>query len=122
VDVFALDGPRDETAETSQSRCHCAVALYAEREGRGSRTEFGEDREMAIHYFHCTDGVDLIFDRDGRDTGAFADTLATARAVAGELMHAVPSYREWDNWAVHVYDTSGPLEVVPFTDPARAAA
>ena len=77
---------------------------------------------MAIHYFHCTDGVDLIFDRDGRETRAFADTLETAREVAGELMHAVPSYCEWDNWAVHVYDTSGPLEVVPFTDAASAAA
>ncbi len=118
---MACQSRAGERRETSQRKCHCAVALDAERDGRGSRTGAGGsgngDPLLSLH-----DGVDLIFDGDGRDTGAFADTLATARAVAGELMHAVPSYREWDNWAVHVYDTSGPLEVVPFTDAGRAAA
>jgi hypothetical protein len=77
---------------------------------------------MAIHYFHCTDGFDLILDREGRETGAVQETISTAREVAGEIMRAVPSYREWDNWAVHIYDEAGPLEVVPFAGPARAAA
>ena len=70
---------------------------------------------MAIHYFHCTDGFDLVLDRQGRETAAFGDAIFTAREVAAEMMRAVPSYREWDNWAVHIYDDSGPLEVVPFS-------
>ncbi|MGA0596610.1 DUF6894 family protein [Enterovirga sp. CN4-39] len=77
---------------------------------------------MAIHYFHCTDGVDLILDRHGRDTKAFQDIIVKAREVAREIMTAVPSYREWDDWAVHIYDEAGPLEVVPFADQTRAAA
>jgi hypothetical protein len=77
---------------------------------------------MAIHYFHCTDGFDLILDREGRETGAVQDTISAAREVAGEIMRAVPSYREWDNWAVHIYDDAGPLEVVPFAGPVREAA
>ena len=77
---------------------------------------------MAIHYFHCTDGVDLILDRRGRETEAFGDALITAREVAAEIMDAVPSYRDWDNWVVHIYDEAGPLEVVPFAGHARTAA
>lgn len=30
-------------------------------------------------------------------------------------MRAVPSYREWQDWAVHVYDERGEIEIVPFT-------
>jgi hypothetical protein len=78
---------------------------------------------MAIHYFHCTDGFDLILDKEGRDTDAFGDAILTAREVAAEIMQAVPTYREWDDWAVHIYDESGPLEVVPFAHrPRRVAA
>jgi hypothetical protein len=77
---------------------------------------------MAIHYFHCTDGFDLILDRRGRETEAFGDALITAREVATEIMEAVPSYRDWDNWVVHIYDEAGPLEVVPFARRTRAAA
>ena len=77
---------------------------------------------MAIHYFHCTDGIDLILDRHGRETEAFGDAICTAREIAAEMMQAVPSYRDWDDWAVHIYDNAGPLEVVPFARPTRAAA
>jgi hypothetical protein len=77
---------------------------------------------MAIHYFHCTDGFDLILDRQGRESRAVQDAIAKAHEVAGEIMRAVPAYRDWDNWAVHIYDEAGPLEVVPFAGQARAAA
>ena len=77
---------------------------------------------MAIHYFHCTDGVDLILDRTGRETRAFQDVVAKAHEVADEIMRAVPAYQEWDNWAVHIYDERGELDVVPFGREARAKA
>lgn len=70
---------------------------------------------MAIHYFHCTDGVDLIVDRRGRDARETGEVRDRAREVAGEIMRAVPSYREWDDWAVHVYDHRGEVEIVSFT-------
>lgn len=69
---------------------------------------------MAIHYFHCTDGVDLIIDRRGRDARQSIEVRDRARAVAEEIMRAVPSYREWEDWAVHVYDERGEIEIVSF--------
>lgn len=77
---------------------------------------------MAIHYFHCTDGVDLIVDRCGRDARAHHDVLARARNVADEIMRSVPAYREWENWSVHVYDERGELEIVPFQEAAYRMA
>jgi hypothetical protein len=78
---------------------------------------------MAIHYFHCTDGVDLIVDRSGREAGRIEEVIGRARAVAGEVMRAVPAYREWQDWAVHVYDERGEVEIVSFVDEgAREAA
>lgn len=71
---------------------------------------------MAVHYFHCTDGRDLILDREGRPTGG-QDLLGRARTVADEIKRAVPAYREWNDWAVHVYDTLGEVAIVPFTEP-----
>ncbi len=70
---------------------------------------------MAIHYFHCTDGVDLIIDRRGRDAREAGGVRDRARAVADEIMRAVPSYHEWEDWAVHVYDERGEIEIVSFT-------
>jgi hypothetical protein len=77
---------------------------------------------MAIHYFHCTDGTDLILDRSGREALAHQDVLARARSVAREVMQAVPNYDEWENWSVHVYDERGQLEIVPFREAGRLAA
>lgn len=69
---------------------------------------------MAVHYFHCTDGVDLIVDRAGREAASPAGLCALARDVAREIMSAVPAYDEWGDWAVHVYDDRGEVAIVPF--------
>lgn len=71
---------------------------------------------MGVHYFHCTDGVDLIIDRQGRDARADRDVVLRARKVAAEIMRSVPAYGDWDDWSVHVYDERGELEIVPFPD------
>ena len=71
---------------------------------------------MAIHYFHCTDGTDLILDRSGRETVAHSDIFARAHSVAREVMDSLPAYDEWENWAVHVYDEGGQIEIVPFRE------
>jgi hypothetical protein len=69
---------------------------------------------MSIHHFHCTDGVDLVVDRQGSDTPAYSDMIARAERVAFALMRAVPDYDEWADWAVHVYDAHGQVAIVPF--------
>jgi hypothetical protein len=77
---------------------------------------------MSIHYFHCTNGVDLIVDRRGRETRALRDMARQARRVADDIMLAVPSYDEWSDWAVHVYDDRGQVDIIPFTERVRQAA
>lgn len=74
---------------------------------------------MAIHYFHCTDGVDLVLDRAGRDTVGASALGPEAASVADDLMRELPGYEDWERWAVHIYDASGEVEIVPFTE-ARA--
>ncbi len=77
---------------------------------------------MAVHYFHCTNGIDMVIDKTGHETSSCAEMSSHARAVAAELMRAVPAYHEWWNWSVHVYDEVGAVEIFDFpTDRRRAA-
>ena len=77
---------------------------------------------MAVHYFHCTNGVDMVIDEIGHDIPNPEDISAHAGSVAAGLMRAVPAYDEWWNWAVHVYDDIGAVEIFDFpTDRRRAA-
>ena len=47
---------------------------------------------MAVHFFHCTNGIDLVVDRTGRDIAAVDEISSHARAVATDLIQAVPGY------------------------------
>jgi hypothetical protein len=77
-----------------------------------------EGADVAIHYFHCTDGKSLIVDRAGRRTRSESDVVPLAFAVAGELMRSNPDPLDWSEWLVSVQDQSGSMvTVVPF--PAR---
>ena len=80
-----------------------------------------EEEAVALHYFHCTDGADLIVDRTGRETGSPSQLGGLARAVADEIMAAVPAHGEWTDWAVHVYDERGEVAIVPFETEAPVA-
>ena len=77
---------------------------------------------MAIHYFHCTNGIDMVIDGSGRDIAAVDEISLQARAVAAGLMRAVPGYHEWWNWSVHVYDDFGAVEIFDFPSDRRRAA
>lgn len=76
---------------------------------------------MAVHFFHCTDGVDLIVDRTGRDLKR-GEAISRALSVAHDIKLAVPSYGPWSDWAVHVYDERGEVAIVPFESEIRQAA
>jgi hypothetical protein len=77
---------------------------------------------MAVHYFHCTNGIDLVIDAEGQETSGSAEISCHARAVAARLMRAVPQYHEWWNWSVHVYDEIGAVEIFDFPADRRRAA
>jgi hypothetical protein len=77
---------------------------------------------MGVHFFHCTDGIDLVIDREGQAIDRFEEILSRAQAVASALMGALPGYEEWAGWSVHVYDELGLVAVVDFPVQRRRAA
>jgi hypothetical protein len=73
---------------------------------------------MPIHYFHCTDGKNLILDRTGRDTRSQHEVEPVAFQIAGELMTRAPAPLDWSDWLVSVQDDTGSMvAVVPFPLP-----
>ena len=77
---------------------------------------------MAIHYFHCTDGVDMVIDHKGHRMSSPDQIQAHAHTVAGRLMRALPGYDDWRSWTVHVYDEMGTVAIVDFPVARRRAA
>lgn len=70
---------------------------------------------MAVHYYHCTDGKNLILDRTGRRTRSEKDVELLASRVAGEVMRSTGAGRDWSGWLVSVQDQIGSMvTVVPF--------
>ena len=69
---------------------------------------------MSRFYFHCSDGVDLVLDREGVEIEA-SDVLGLALRAAARLISALPSYDDWSAWTVSVHDERGSLvETLPF--------
>ena len=72
------------------------------------------ERIVSKFFFHCSDGVDLVLDREGSEIEA-SDVLWSAVRAAARLMRALPSYDDWSAWTVSVHDERGSLvETVPF--------
>jgi hypothetical protein len=71
---------------------------------------------MTLHYFHCTDGVDLILDRRGKRVRP-QRISRTAADIAGSLMSELPETTDWSGWLVNVYDSAGSVvAIVPFVE------
>ena len=49
---------------------------------------------MSRFYFHCSDGVDLVLDREGIEIEA-SDVLLSALRAAERLIRALPSYDDY---------------------------
>lgn len=74
---------------------------------------------MARHYFHLTNGEDLVVDREGARTRSRADIWLRARKVSDALIASVPGYAGWSAWVVAVHDASGrQVMVIPVPSPA----
>jgi hypothetical protein len=67
---------------------------------------------LSKFYCHCSDGIDLVLDREGTES---SDLLLSALRAAERLIRALPSYDDWPAWTVSVHDEQGSLvETVPF--------
>ena len=72
---------------------------------------------MSIHYFHCSDGADALFDRRGREVGS-DDLERSAVKVARRWMAKLPGFGDWLPWTVYVHDEDGRcVAMVPFPVP-----
>jgi len=69
---------------------------------------------MPVHYFHCTDGTDLIIDRRGQRTRSKREVHLRAFSLAAEVMRAAPEV-DWSQWIVSVHDRRGGMvATIPF--------
>jgi hypothetical protein len=76
---------------------------------------------MARHYFHLTNGEDLVVDREGASTRSRADVWLRARKLSDALMDGLPDYPAWSDWLVCVHDAQGrQVTVIPVLGPAGA--
>jgi hypothetical protein len=72
------------------------------------------EREVSRLYFHCSDGSDLVLDREGIEVEG-SGVLWWAWKAADRLMTALPTYDGWSAWTVFVHDQRGCLvDTVPF--------
>jgi hypothetical protein len=62
---------------------------------------------MARYRFHCTNGLECVFDVQGRDVRAPARVLAHARRVAIDVRHRLAGQTDWSEWRVSVHDLAG---------------
>ena len=70
--------------------------------------------ELKRFYFHCSDGLDLVLDREGIEADG-SEVLWGALKAADRLMSALATYDGWSAWTVSVHDERGCLvETVPF--------
>jgi len=55
--------------------------------------------ELKRFYFHCSDGLDLVLDREGIEADG-SEVLWWALKAADRLMSALPTYDGWSAWTV----------------------
>jgi hypothetical protein len=78
---------------------------------------------MAVHYFHCTDGIDIVLDRAGQNIRSKRELQFKAWRAAERIMGAVAGDFDWSDWVVSVQDRKGMMvDVIAFPDRARRAA
>lgn len=78
---------------------------------------------MPKHYFHLTNGQDLVIDRHGARTRGRADIWLHARKVSDDAMAGLPAYPAWSDWLVCVHDANGrQVTVIPVLGPEGVPA
>ncbi|RVU16601.1 DUF6894 family protein [Methylobacterium oryzihabitans] len=70
---------------------------------------------MARHRFHCTNGLECVFDLHGREVAPGEPVLRQARQVAERLMRRLGA-GDWSQWSVTVHDLDGrQVLLLPFS-------
>ena len=70
---------------------------------------------MAVHFFHCTDGVSFFADQQGLSVTREDEIFPAAMRTAEQVMQHLPSISDWSGWLVCVHDELGQMvEVFDF--------
>src|SRR3712207_224178 len=70
---------------------------------------------MAVHFFHCTDGVSFFADQQGLSVTREDEIFPVAMRTAEQVMQRLPSLSDWSGWLVCVHDEVGQMvEVFDF--------
>ena len=81
---------------------------------------------MARYRFHCTNGLECVFDARGAEVRAAGRLSARAERVAADVRRALANRTDWADWRVSVHDLTGRRVLVqPFEavrDRVKAAA
>ncbi|TXN75255.1 hypothetical protein FV228_04260 [Methylobacterium sp. WL18] len=73
---------------------------------------------MARYRFHCTNGLECVFDVRGAEIRAAGRLTVRARRVAADVMRSLSDRTDWSDWRVSVHDLSGRRVLVqPFRQP-----
>jgi hypothetical protein len=108
-------GDSREIGVAKRNRAELTVMKWAFASRR--RKAAHRRQAMAVHYFHCTNGIDAVFDQAGQDVGA-DDLLPLAAEQARHLMRGLPGYDGWAAWTVCVHDEFGHMvRIVSFRPP-----
>jgi hypothetical protein len=71
---------------------------------------------MARYRFHCTNGLECVFDAVGNDIRLPERLPRWAEQVAQRVMCSLDDQQDWSQWHVSVHDLSGRRVLVqPFT-------
>ncbi|GEL44747.1 hypothetical protein MEX01_53380 [Methylorubrum extorquens] len=62
---------------------------------------------MARYRFHCTNGLECVFDAVGNDIRIPERLPRRAEEVAQSVMRSLDDQEDWSQWHVSVHDLSG---------------
>jgi hypothetical protein len=62
---------------------------------------------MARYRFHCTNGLECVFDAVGNDIRLLERLPERAEKVAQRVMRSSNDQEDWSQWHVSVHDLSG---------------
>lgn len=73
---------------------------------------------MARYRFHCTNGLECVFDARGTEVRASARLIERACKVAADVRRTLANRTDWSEWRVSVHDLTGRRVLVQPFEPA----
>jgi hypothetical protein len=85
----------------------CSIDTGTYIEHRDDIAQDATGAPMARYRFHCTNGLECVFDARGADIRAAGRLPLRARRVAVDVMRSLSDRTDWSEWQVSVHDLSG---------------